>query len=372
MPVFAENNGPSFLDAVLNTLPAGAVSEENRSDNYFSDTWRGMKTIISDGNTGLLIPAYTIHPGWAYKTNKRRNENGYTWGGGISRNLIDARGNRRIVYAMAFSDSHSNIEPFLGYGWLSRWRIGNSPLHAEAGYTIGLTARGDYKWIPFPAPLPLVGIGTDSFSLYGTFVPFSDIFFFFANYVTDGKSERSLPDGYENPFDNRVLLYVGGGYQKNDMKGMPHNATTTSEGVYTAGIRAFVTPEWAVDFSVAQSGRQTIRSQGRNVGSFKLRNYSLAVQYHMRASQNTSLYAGLGAGYYRLANPSFANGFSGRKGAFTSVIQAGGTYAINKNLHLTAGIDLGFPRFKGSDPEGNKYSMRPSPATFKFAVGLAF
>lgn len=133
----AEDSGRSVWEAIVDTLPAGVVSEENSSGSYLSDTWVGMKTIISEGSSGLLLPAYTIHPGYAYKTEKRHNENGYTWGGGISRNFIDSRGNRRIMYAMAFSDSHNNFEPFMGYGWLSRWRLGSTPFYAEAGYTIG-------------------------------------------------------------------------------------------------------------------------------------------------------------------------------------------------------------------------------------------
>ena len=110
----AEDSGRSVWEAIVDTLPAGMVSEEDSSGSYLSDTWVGMKTIISEGSSGLLLPAYTIHPGYAYKTEKRHNENGYTWGGGISRNFIDSRGNRRIMYAMAFSDSHNNFEPFLG------------------------------------------------------------------------------------------------------------------------------------------------------------------------------------------------------------------------------------------------------------------
>ena len=129
----AEDSGRSVWEAIVDTLPAGVVSEENSSGSYLSDTWVGMKTIISEGSSGLLLPAYTIHPGYAYKTEKRHNENGYTWGGGISRNFIDSRGNRRIMYAMAFSDSHNNFEPFMGYGWLSRWRLGSTPFYAEAG-----------------------------------------------------------------------------------------------------------------------------------------------------------------------------------------------------------------------------------------------
>ena len=202
----AEDSGRSVWEAIVDTLPAGVVSEENSSGSYLSDTWVGMKTIISEGSSGLLLPAYTIHPGYAYKTEKRHNENGYTWGGGISRNFIDSRGNRRIMYAMAFSDSHNNFEPFMGYGWLSRWRLGSTPFYAEAGYTIGLTARGDYKWIPFPAPLPLVGVGTDNFSIYGTYVPFSDIFFFFANMTFDDRKTRHMPDTPKSLFSNKVLI----------------------------------------------------------------------------------------------------------------------------------------------------------------------
>lgn len=62
----AEDSGRSVWEAIVDTLPAGVVSEENSSGSYLSDTWVGMKTIISEGSSGLLLPAYTIHPGYAY------------------------------------------------------------------------------------------------------------------------------------------------------------------------------------------------------------------------------------------------------------------------------------------------------------------
>ena len=55
-----------------------------------------------------------------------------------------------------------------------------------------------------------------------------------------------------------------------------------------------------------------------------------------------------------------------------SVIQAGGTVAITRNLHVTGGMDLGFPRYKAHSPTDDSFSMRPSPVTFKLALGLAF
>lgn len=368
----AEGSGRSAWEAIVDTFPAGVVSQEDSSGNYFSDTWTGMKTILGEGFTGLLLPAYTIHPGYAYKTEKRHNENAYTWGGGISRNIIDARGNRRILYAMAFSDSHNNIEPFLGYAWLSRWKLGSSPLHAELGYTIGLTARGDYQWIPFPAPLPLVGLGTDNFSVYGTYVPFSDIFFFFANATFDDRKYRHAVDTPESLFSNKFLIYAGGGWQKTTLKGTPKPSSISSDGAYSAGIRYFMTPEWALDFSVNRSDTHTIHANGGKVGSYKLTSYSLAFQYHFRAAERVKLYAGIGAGYFRSDKQSFVDGWGAKKDIFSPVIQAGGTVAVTSNLHITGGMDLGFPRFKAHNPANDSFSMRPAPVTFKVALGLAF
>lgn len=47
----------SFWSAIGETLPA-SVSDSD--EGYFSKTWDGLKTIMRDGNTGLLVPAYTM------------------------------------------------------------------------------------------------------------------------------------------------------------------------------------------------------------------------------------------------------------------------------------------------------------------------
>lgn len=371
-PTSADEGGRSFWEAAADTLPAGAVSGQTSTGSYFGDTWEGIKAITSEGSTGLLLPAYTIHPGYAYATEKRHNENGYTWGGGISRNFIDSRGNRRILYAMAFSDSHNNIEPFMGYAWLSRWKLGTSPFYAEAGYTLGLTARGDYKWIPFPAPLPLLGFGIDNFMLYGTYVPFSDIFFFFGNMTFDDRKSRHALTTPDALFSNRVLIYAGGGWQKTALKGAPKPSSISSDEALSAGLRYFITPDWALDFSVNRSGVHKLHANGARVGSYRLTSYSLAVQYHFKAAERVKLYAGIGAGYFRADEQKLAEGWSSKKDAFTPVIQVGGTLAMTRNLHLTGGMDLGFPRFKAHSPADDSFSMRPSPVTFKVALGLAF
>jgi len=238
--------------------------------------------------------------------------------------------------------------------------------------TPSVTARGDYKWIPFPAPLPLVGVGTDNFSIYGTYVPFSDIFFFFANMTFDDRKTRHMPDTPKSLFSNKVLIYAGGGWQKTTLKGTPKPSSISSDGAYSAGLRYFVTPEWALDFSVNRSGTHGIHANGSKVGSYKLTSYSLAVQYHFRAAERVKLYAGVGAGYFRSDQQDFKEGWGAKKDIFTPVIQAGGTVAITRNLHVTGGMDLGFPRYKAHSPTDDSFSMRPSPVTFKLALGLAF
>ena len=137
-----------FLDEVAYSLPSGYATT---NDGFFADQADGVLRVMNEGKTSLILPVYTNHPRWDY--DNRHEENGYPWGGGIARSVIDERGNERMVYAIAFSDSHYSVEPFKGYAWLGRWDMGND-FHLGAGYLLGLTFREDYYWYPIPAPLP--------------------------------------------------------------------------------------------------------------------------------------------------------------------------------------------------------------------------
>lgn len=357
----------SFLDNVAKTLPAGI---SNQSDGYLSATWDGLKKIFHDGNNSLIVPMYTIHPAWDYPN--RRQENGFTWGGGISRSYLDDQGNRRLVYAMAFSDSHNNFEPFVGYAWLGRWKLGSLgslPLYGEAGYTLGVTMRGDYSWLPIPAPLPLLGVGTENTMFYGTYVPFSNIFFFFTNITVDDAKTRSLPLASSSPFANKNVIYAGGGWQKTDMNGTDA-VTITSDSAYTLGYRRFINRHWAIDFNYTRSSHD-VKYHDKKFGKYDLTGYILTGQYHFEASDNWRLYAGLGGGYWRLNNLQMDPGWSTKKSAISYVIQAGATYAISKNLQVSGNWEMSFPRFR-SHHENSSFSMRPSPSTFKLTLGWAF
>lgn len=166
------------------------------------------------------------------------------------------------------------------------------------------------------------------------------------------------------------MLYGGGGWQKTDMNGIG-GASVSSNPAWTAGARVFLTKNWAIDANVIQS-KHNLKYFGQKIGSYKLTGYSLALQYHFLAFKDVSLYAGIGAGFFRLNNLQQNPGWHSRKNAFSPVIQIGATFALTKHIQLTGGLDMAFPRYKGRNPYGETYSLRPSPATFKAAIGITF
>ena len=110
LPAWADGFLSSALSAINETTPAGMVSQDSREDGvggWFRDQGRGFSNIVKQGNTAIVLPVYTEHPAWDY--NNRHQENGLTWGGGIARTFVDSRGNERLAYAVAFSDSHYEL-----------------------------------------------------------------------------------------------------------------------------------------------------------------------------------------------------------------------------------------------------------------------
>lgn len=118
----------------------------------------------------LYVPAVTWHNRAFYDKEKIRQFNERPWGLGAGRYRYDADGDWHAVYAMAFLDSHKDVEPFVGYAFqkvwrpLDGWRLG-------AGFTAGVTARSDYSYAPLPAVLPLVSVEYRRLALQATYIP---------------------------------------------------------------------------------------------------------------------------------------------------------------------------------------------------------
>lgn len=354
------------LSAINETTPVGLKPASERS-GWFGDAWDGMKQIGRDGQSGLLLPAYTIHPAWDYPN--RKDQNGYTWGGGISRSVIDERGNERLVYALAFSDSHYDIEPFVGYAWLARWPLGNTGLYGGLGYTVALTMRSDYSWLPVPAPLPLASIGTDSFGIYAAYVPISNVAFFFAKAQFDDVKRRGTPPVGASPWSTRNLVYASASHDKTNQEGI-QGITVESGNGGMLGYRHFFNRNVALDLTVGRDSH-SMSDFGTKLGDFDLFNATAAAQYHFEASDSLRLHAGLGLGYWRVENPELgANSLE--RSNFAPVVQAGATWAIDRNIQLTGGLTMGFPRIDLSRPGKDTAAIKPSPAKFHLGIGYAW
>jgi len=127
--------------------------------------------IWNEGNNELYLSGYAWHNRYTYRPEKIKSYNENAWGGGLGKGLYDEKGDWHGLYAFAFSDSHKNIEPVVGYSFLKvahlgeNWKLG-------AGYTVLVTARPDIlHGIPFPGALPWASLTYRRATLSATYIP---------------------------------------------------------------------------------------------------------------------------------------------------------------------------------------------------------
>lgn len=176
---------PGLLAAALtlNTIsPAHAICDEtesllDRACAHVTDTW-------DQGGDDLYLPFHTYHLRSAYSSQKIDSFREDNWGLGYGRSRYNESGNWEGLYAMAFLDSHSNVEPMVGYGY--EWIWGErEALHAGLGYTVLVTARSDISnYTPIPGVLPIASINYHDVAVNTTFVPggkgHGNVFFFWS------------------------------------------------------------------------------------------------------------------------------------------------------------------------------------------------
>lgn len=165
------------LSAVNSTTTFPLASKDQQEAGWFHGAWDGFKRILNEGRNDLYVSGYYVHLPYRFTAEERASYNDWGLGGGIGRSLIDEKDNQRLLYAMVVQDSYYKPMYLAGYGWVARWKLTNE-LRVGAGYTLSLISNSKATgYIPFPAPTPLVSIGTDDVTLYGTFIP--GIFYFF-------------------------------------------------------------------------------------------------------------------------------------------------------------------------------------------------
>ncbi|MCB5191683.1 lipid IV(A) palmitoyltransferase PagP [Methylobacillus arboreus] len=152
-------------------LPFSAQASCNTDYTWVDKSCERITDIWETGSQDLYLPLWTHHLRFAYDDDKIDSFREFTWGLGYGRSRYNAAGNWEGLYLMAFSDSHSKVQPMLGYG--HQWMFGPvSGLHAGVGYTAFITSRADiYRNFPIPGVLPIASVNYQQYSLNTSYVP---------------------------------------------------------------------------------------------------------------------------------------------------------------------------------------------------------
>lgn len=138
------------------------------------DLWPHVKETLSQTwqseSYELYIPVNVWHNRNYYSKEKISSYNENPWGLGVGKYRFDDDGDWNAVYAMVFLDSHSDLEPVVGYGFQKMWRVTDS-VQFGAGYTAGLTARNKTNYMPIPLLAPLLSVEYKKFAVQTTYIP---------------------------------------------------------------------------------------------------------------------------------------------------------------------------------------------------------
>ncbi len=163
----------AFIAAQLCILPAANASFTESVRNGFSTLNDNIaQTWDEPQHYDLYIPAITWHARFAYDKEKTDRYNERPWGAGFGVSRWDEKGNWHGIYLMAFKDSWNKWEPIGGYGWEKTWRpLTDDNFRLGLGYTVGVTARDNYNYVPIPVLLPMASIGYGPATFQMTYIP---------------------------------------------------------------------------------------------------------------------------------------------------------------------------------------------------------
>ena len=154
---------------LLLCLPSLAIAE----DCLASKAWFAIKTELGQTwdseHSELYIPVNTWHNRNYYSKEKIEDFNERPWGLGAGKYRYDEDGDWHAIYAFAFLDSQSDVEPIAGYGFQKIWQASDN-IRLGLGYTAGLTLRKDYDYIPLPVLAPLFSIKYKQVALQSTYI----------------------------------------------------------------------------------------------------------------------------------------------------------------------------------------------------------
>ena len=130
-----------------------------------------LRQIWQQGSIETYFSGYAWHNRYTYSKKRLKLYNELAWGGGLGKAVHDEQGNWHGLYAIAFLDSHKNLEPTAGYAFLKNFYFTEN-LGIGLGYSLLVTSRADiWHGIPFPGALPWVGLHYHSATLAITYIP---------------------------------------------------------------------------------------------------------------------------------------------------------------------------------------------------------
>lgn len=139
--------------------------------SFLKPACKRLHHIWVDGNSDLYLSGYAWHNRYTYRPEKINSYNEAAWGTGLGKGLFNEKGDWEGIYALAFLDSHSHVEPAVGYAFLKVAHLGQN-LRAGIGYTVLITQRADiFDGIPFPGALPWASVFYKNLALSATYIP---------------------------------------------------------------------------------------------------------------------------------------------------------------------------------------------------------
>ncbi len=160
-----------FLYLFCFSSQAATMNSCNKGASWLRHSCKRLHQLWTEGSNEFYFSGYAWHNRYTYSPARIKTYNELAWGGGLGKGLYDEEGDWHGLYAIAFLDSHKNVEPAIGYSFLKIATL--SPhLRLGAGYSVLLTARPDILHnIPFPGVLPWVTLIYHQASLAATYIP---------------------------------------------------------------------------------------------------------------------------------------------------------------------------------------------------------
>lgn len=161
------------LTIFLNNAAAQDTNTCASWPSWFKPACQRLYQVWSEGNNELYLSGYAWHNRYTYSREQIRTKryNELAWGGGLGKGLYDEKGDWHGLYAIAFLDSHKNVEPAAGYAFLKVAHLSEN-IRIGAGYSVIFTARPDiYHNIPFAGIIPWISLNYRQLSISATYIP---------------------------------------------------------------------------------------------------------------------------------------------------------------------------------------------------------